>query len=164
MAGSIVDYASLQTAVANWMARAGNADLVANIPDFIGLAEGVINFGYDDPQMSIPALRVAQMEVPSTTVTILASSNTITLPPDFLQLRRIYAAGNPQQKLTYVTPNQMDSTINNGANVPPKFFTLMGGMAVTASPVDTTNTIVFGYYQKLPALSTSNRRNYTPRK
>jgi hypothetical protein len=150
---AVVDYPSLQAAVANWMARPGNPDFTGNVTDFIQFAEARINFGSDDQQFPSPPLRVRQMEVPATSITILASSNSVLLPSDFLELRRIYAAGTPQRKLTYVTPNQMDATISNTQNTPPQFFTIMGGFIYTAAPVDTTNTIVFGYYQKLPPLS-----------
>lgn len=153
---AIVDYPSLETAVANWMARPGNSDFTGNVGDFIAFAEARINFGSDDQQFPSPPLRVRQMEVPQTSVSILASTNSVLLPSDFLQLRRIYAAGTPQRKLTYVTPNQMDATISNTQLTPPDFFTIMGQYIYTASPVNTTNTIVFGYYQRLPALATNN--------
>lgn len=160
MAGSIVDYGSLQAAVANWLARAANADLVANIPDFVAFAENRLNYGSDDPEFPSPPLRVSQMEVASTSVTFLASTNSVTLPFDYLQLRRIYSAGSPQTKLTYVTPNQMDATISNSAQTPPHFFTIQGGQVITPAPVNTATTIVFGYYQRIPALSTSNTVNW----
>lgn len=160
MAGSIVDYASLQSAVANWMTRAGNADFLGNIPDFIALAEARINFGSDDPEYPSPPLRVSQMEVPSLTLTVVNSTNTVSLPSDFLQLRRNYLTGSPIQKLTYVTPNQMDAALANVPSGPPEFFSLMGGQIVLPSNVSTTQTIVIGYFQKIPALSTSNTVNW----
>ena len=157
---SIVDYASLGIAVANWMARPGNADFTGNVGDFIAFAEARINYGSDDPQFPSPPLRVRQMEVPATTATILASSNTVTLPSDYLQLRRIYQSGSPIQKLTYVTPNQMDAALANYPSGPQEFFSLMGNFIVAASNVNTSTPIVFGYYQKIPALSTSNTVNW----
>lgn len=157
---AINDYASLQTAVINWMVQSGNSDFSSNVTDFISLCEARFNFGSDDPQYPSPPLRVSQMEIPSTTLTVINSTNTVSLPSDFLQLRRAYLTGNPIQKLTYVTPNQMDSTLANFPAGPPEFFTIMAGMIVLPSPVQTTQTLVGGYYQKVPALSTSNTVNW----
>lgn len=161
MSTSVVDYNSLTNAVANWMMRSGNADFLSNAPDFIAFFENTLNFGSDDPQFPSPPFRVSQMEIPQTTVTILSSTNSVFLPSDFLQLRRIYTSGSPIQKLTYVTPNQMDSTLANyPAGPPEEFYTIMGGQLVLASGVSTAMTIVFGYYQKIPALSSSNTVNW----
>lgn len=157
---SIVDFASLSTAVANWMVRAGNADFVSNVGDFIGLFESNLNYGSDDPEYKIPPMRCSQMEVASTTFTILNSTNSIALPSDYLQLRRNYLTGSPNVKLSYVTPNQMDATLPNSPNVPPGFFTIMGNSIVLPAPVNTTQSLVGGYYQKVPALSSSNTVNW----
>jgi len=142
------------------MTRAGNADFTGNVGDFIGFAEDMMNFGYDDGQIVIPPLRVAQMEIRATTLTILASSNTVTLPSDFLELRRLYLTGNPNLKLTYVTPTQMDATLPNSNADPQAFYTLMGGAVVLGAPVNSTQTLVGGYYRKVPALSSSNTVNW----
>lgn len=166
MGSSIVDFASLQTAAANWMTRAGNADLVANTPDFIALTEEIVNFGHDDPEMAIPPLRVAQMEVALTSLTILSGSNIQALPSDYLQLRRIFenTSGTVTagiNKLTYVTPNQMDATMSRFPNGPPNaFFTILGQNVVAAAPMSTSDTISFSYYQKIPPLSSSNTVNW----
>lgn len=166
MGTSIVDYNSLITAVANWMMRANNADLIANVPDFIAFAENRFMFGDDDPQNPTPALRVADMEVLQTSVTFLASTNTVTLPSDFLQLRRIYenssqTSVNFKNKLKYLTPNQMDETTARYPNGPPNaFFTIIGNNLVLAANVNTADTVIFSYYQKIPALSSSNTINW----
>ncbi len=157
---SIVDYSTLSAAVANWMARSGNADFVGNVGDFISFAEGMINFGYDDGQLEVPPLRVAQMEVAQTAFTIINSTNTVALPADYLQLRRNYLTGNPIQKLGYVTPNQMDECLANFPAGPPAFFTIMGNNIYLPSNVQTTQTLIGGYYQKIPALSTTNTVNW----
>lgn len=154
---SIVDFSSLQSAVANWMMRSGNADFVGNVPDFISFAEGMMSFGYDDGALRIPALRTSAMEIISTTFTVLASTQTVTLPGDFLEMRRLYLTHSPKNiKLTYVTPNQMDATLPNANADPQMFYTLMGGAIVLGAPVATTQTLVGGYYQRIPALNSSN--------
>lgn len=70
----INDFPSLQTAVANWLAR---ADLAAVIPDLIQLAEIRI---FDDPD---EPLRVRQMH---TTATGTATGGVIAVPADYLEI------------------------------------------------------------------------------
>ena len=65
---AINDYASLQSAVARWLAR---TDLTDSIPDFISLAEARINRD----------LRVRQM---ISTTGVTASSGSFNLPADFI--------------------------------------------------------------------------------
>lgn len=149
---SIVDYGSLVPAVANWMMRAGNGDFIANIPDFVSLGEGMMNFGYDDGQIQIPPLRVSQMEVAQTTFTVLNSTNTVGLPGDYLEMRRLYLVGNQKTKLTYVTPTQIDSALANAQAGPQAFYTIMGSAIYLPANVNTTQTLVGGYYQKIPSL------------
>src|SRR5258708_2143772 len=126
--GSIVDNQSLTNAVANWMTRSGNADFIGNIPDFIAFAEDDFNFGYDDPanpEMTVPPLRVQEMEVTSFTLVLPNSTNTALLPSDFLEMRRLYyfqGGSSRKSKLTYVTPNQLDSAYGGFPTGPQAFF------------------------------------------
>ena len=164
MSGSIVDQASLKIAVANWMTRAGNADLAANVDDFILFCEARINFGSDDPQFPSPPLRVQQMEVTSFTLVLPNSTNTAVLPADFLELRRLYyyqgSQGSRKSKLTYATPNQLDSAYGSFPTGPQAFYTIAGGAILLANNVNTTTTLIGGYFQKIPPLSTSNTVNW----
>ena len=77
----IVDYASLQTAVTEYLARDQDATLIARIPTFIQLAEAKFN----------RQLFVRQMEQRATAVVDLASSEPefISLPSDFQSMRRV---------------------------------------------------------------------------
>lgn len=159
--GSIVDYASLSSAVANWMTRAGNADLIANIPDFINLAEDIINFGYDDGQLQIPPLRTQQMEITSFSVVVGNSTNTALIPSGVLELRRLYYYnGTNKAKLTYATPNQLDSAYASAPAGPQAFYTIMGGAIILAANVQTTTSLIGGGYQAIPALTSSNTVNW----
>lgn len=166
MAGSIVDYQSLQNAVANWMTRSGNADFTGNIPDFIAFTEDDLNYGYDDPTnpgLTIPPLRVQQMEVTSFTMVLPNSTNTAVLPSDFLEMRRLYyfqGSNTRKSKLTYVTPNQLDSAYGGFPTGPQAFYTIMGNAVLLAANVNTSTTLIGGYFQQIPALSTSNTINW----
>ncbi len=142
--------------------RSGNSDFTGNVGDFIALFESDLNYGFADDGLGldIPPLRVAQMEVASTTLTVINSTNTVTLPPDFLEQRRQAAQGNRNQKLTYVTPNQMDEMLANSAGAPPDVFTIIGSALYFPTNVSTTQTLILGYYQKVPSLSSSNTVNW----
>src|SRR6266568_3085280 len=76
----ITDYATLQSAVTEWLARDQDATLIARIPSFIQLAEAKFN----------RQLFVRQMEKRATAVVNLVSSEPefISLPSDFQSMRR----------------------------------------------------------------------------
>src|SRR5436190_16000080 len=77
----IVDYASLQSAVTEYLARDQDVTLIARIPTFIQLAEAKFN----------RQLFVRQMEQRATAVADLGSSEPefISLPADFQSMRRV---------------------------------------------------------------------------
>ncbi len=77
----IVDYASLQTAVTEYLARDQDTTLIARIPTFIQLAEAKFN----------RQLFVRQMEQRATALVDTTSSEPefISLPADFQSMRRV---------------------------------------------------------------------------
>src|SRR5882757_2180944 len=81
MVTQIVDYASLQSAVIEYLARDQDATLIARIPTFIQLAEAKFN----------RHLFVRQMEQRSYTTTDTSTSEPefISLPSDFQSMRRV---------------------------------------------------------------------------
>src|SRR5882724_8111709 len=81
----IVNYASLQSAVTEYLARDQDVTLIARIPTFIQLAEAKFN----------RQLFVRQMEQRSTALADLGSSEPefISLPGDFQSMRRVRLSG-----------------------------------------------------------------------
>src|SRR5436190_14276226 len=77
----IVDYASLQSAVTEYLARDQDVTLIARIPTFIQLAEAKFN----------RQLFVRQMEQRATALVDLGSSEPefVSLPADFQSMRRV---------------------------------------------------------------------------
>lgn len=158
---AIQTYADLALASANWMGRAGNADFTGNFQDFVTLTEDWLNNGNDDPDFPCPPLRVAQMEVPATTLTVLASSNSVLLPPDYLAMRSNYITATPHNiRLRYLAPAQMTDTVSNQLTGPQQFFTIKANQLILPAAVTTTNTLILDYYQRIPALTTSNTVNW----
>jgi hypothetical protein len=91
---AITDYASLQTAVANWLHR---TDLTSLIPDFIALAEGQLSADIVARPMDI-----------RTNLTATAGNAYVTLPTDMLEMRRLKLVTDPVAVLTYKSPDQLD--------------------------------------------------------
>src|SRR6185312_4924309 len=84
-------YDELKDAIAEWLARPGDATLLPFVPVFVTLAEARLN----------RRLRVRAMEA-RTTIT-LASALT-ALPTDFLELRTLRLTGGTRATLGYAPP------------------------------------------------------------
>ena len=64
---SLATYTDLQTAVANWLMRAGDTEITGNVADFITLAESRIHYGSEAQIRTVP-LRIRAMEFGTTLV------------------------------------------------------------------------------------------------
>jgi len=147
----IVDYASLQTAVIEYLARDQDATLIARIPSFIQLAEAKFN----------RQLFVRQMEQRATAVVNLASSEAefISLPSDFQSMRRVRLSsvtGKPC--LQFKSGTQIDEYRFGISNVParPRYFTVFGNELELAPTPDAPYTVEMVYRQSIPALAPSS--------
>ena len=78
---AITDYATLQSAIANWLHR---SDLGTVIPDFIALAEQELSNDLD----------AREMEARVNLVTI-AGEQYVDLPTDVLEMRRLSVQSDP---------------------------------------------------------------------
>ncbi len=132
----------LQSAIANWIAR---ADLGANIPDFIALFESVAN----------RRLRLRQQE---SAATLAPSSGVASLPADYLAWRRVTWTGQFPRELEYVHPSYLHALYPTLPADIPRLFTIEGGN-LTVAPSDDT-ALTFDYFQKIPALSSTNTANW----
>ena len=149
---AINTYATLVTAVDNWLAR---ADLTARTPEFIALAEAKFN----------RELRCRQMEQRSTATVDTASSEPefIALPGDFHTMRRVRlssVSGKP--RLGFLSGTQMDDQRYSSSNTTgqPQHFTVFGDeMEILPTP-DSAYTIEMVYRKYIPALSSDNTTNW----
>ncbi len=139
---AIVDYSTLQTAVASWLQR---SDLTSNIPDFISLFEACAN----------RRLRVRQMEA---TATLTPASGAVALPDDYLSWRRVTWTGSPRIELEFVHPSVLQGYYPTSPADVPKLFTIEGS-TLKVAPQDTT-PLEFDYFQKIPSLSSGNTTNW----
>jgi hypothetical protein len=150
----IVDYASLQSAVSEYLARDQDTTLIARIPTFIQLAEAKFN----------RQLFVRQMEQRSTALVNIASSEPefISLPADFQSMRRVRLSsvtGKPA--LEFKSGTQMDEYRFGTSDVvaQPRYFTVFGDEIELAPTPDAAYTIEMVYRQNIPALA-ANASNW----
>ena len=150
----IIDYASLQTAVTEYLARDQDATLIARIPSFIQLAEAKFN----------RQLFVRQMEQRATAVINLASSEPefVSLPSDFQSMRRVRLSsvtGKPC--LEFKSGTQIDEYRFGISNVAarPRYFTVFGSELELAPTPNAAYTVEMVYRQGIPALA-SNGTNW----
>ncbi|MBA7464876.1 hypothetical protein ES703_06655 [subsurface metagenome] len=144
----ITDYASLQSAVTEYLARDQDATLIARIPTFIQLAEAKFN----------RQLFVRQMEQRATALINLASNEPefISLPSDFQSMRRVRLSsvtGKPA--LEFKSGTQIDEYRFETFNVSgrPRYFTVFGDELEIAPTPDSAYTIEMVYRKRIPPLA-----------
>lgn len=133
---SIVDYTTLQAAIASWIART----TLTNVPDFISLFEAVAN----------RRLRVRQQEI---TAGLTPVNAVVTLPADYLLWRRVTWTGSPQTELDYAHPTYLRALYPDSPSGTPRGFSIEGGNLILL-PMD-NSVIEFEYFAKIPPLATS---------
>lgn len=147
----IVDYASLQVAVTEYLARNQDTTLIARIPTFIQLAEAKFN----------RQLFVRQMEQRSTALVDSASGapEFISLPGDFQSMRRVRLSsvtGRPC--LEFKSGTQIDEYrfgISDAAGQ-PRYFTVFGDEIEIAPTPDAAYTIEMVYRRNIPPLAVND--------
>lgn len=139
---AFTSYATLQTAIASWLAR---DDLTAYIPDFITLFE-------------CSAARRLRVRLQETSTTLTPSSGVATLPTDYLGQRRVTWTGSPIHELTYVAPPVYSGYLESGSGTPSVF--TIEGASLKVAPSDDT-ALTFEYYQKTAAVSGALNWLYT---
>jgi hypothetical protein len=147
----IIDYASLQAAVTEYLARDQDTTLIARIPTFIQLAEAKFN----------RQLFVRQMEQRATALVNLASSEPefISLPADFQSMRRVRltdVTGKPC--LEFKSGTQIDEYRFGVSNVAgrPRYFTVFGDELELAPTPDAAYTIEMVYRRNVPPLGSND--------
>lgn len=142
---AITNYTDLKSTVASYLAR---TDLTSQIPDFIQLAE--IRLRRD--------LRIRQM-LKSVSTTTTGGDPTVSLPPDFLELRDLFVDTNPVRDLQFVTPSVLSRNGRVTESGLPVYYTILGNDFKFAPTPDTNYTIEMLYYAAPTLLSDSNTSN-----
>lgn len=148
----IVDNASLQAAVIEYLARDQDTTLIARIPTFIQLFEATVN----------RTLFSRQMEARSQAVTdpgVTAEPEFIALPADFQTMRRIRLSSETgKPPLQFLSGTQMDEMRTNTANVSgaPRYFSIFGNEIELFPTPAAITTLEMIYRQNLPSLNANN--------
>lgn len=140
---TLASYSDLVTAITtDWPAR---PDILANVDQFIVLAEAIFN----------SKLRMRQME---TTATLTPVLNLCTLPTDYIEYKRVVEVASIRRPLEYITEDAADRIYPDRAAGLACNFTILGTQLM-AFPLS-TNNIELTYYQKIPALTSTNTTNW----
>ena len=153
---AINTYATLQTAVANWLDR---SDLTDRIPEFIALSEARMN----------RTLRLAIMlNVDQTTLggatTLVAGTRDYSLPSGYLQMLDFHLRTDPITPLSYITPENMNRMWAGSQLGIPESYTIFSDNA-SGTPIKKvklgpspagTYTYSMMFYKKIDALATDN--------
>lgn len=136
---SIGNYAELQTAVANFMAR---SDLTSQIPDFITMAES---------RMS-RELETREQEKRSQ-ATLTAGDEYILLPNDFREVREVKINASPTRVLTYYSPSALDTMYSSNGQGMPEGYSIVG-LEMKLRPIpDSAYVSEIVYIGSLPNIS-----------
>lgn len=156
---AIKTYASLATAVAEWMIRTGDTDIAARIDDFIALHEQRMYYGSEAvPGLGIPgceALRIREMETVSSAFALAA---TVAQPANFLELIEA-TLNSPQRPLDIVTEGVIDSYRDQTVGG-PRMIAVSGTNFRVKDDPGSSYTASLRYFQKLSTPSGSVEANW----
>jgi len=144
---AINNYATLQTAVANWLDR---SDLTDRIPEFIALTESRFN----------RLLRIRSMETVSTSISTSSGTREYALPTGYVQMKDFYLTTDPITPLSYVTPEMMNRIWAGSTKGKPGVYTIIGENVRLGPNPDAVYTTSMLYYKTFDALSDSAVTNW----
>ena len=107
---AITTYNGLKNTILDWI---GQDTLSSKVASFVDIAEWRIS----------RKIRIRAMES-HTSTTITAGDTYLTLPDRFMGVRSVYIDGDPQYRLEFATPEQVNNVANTAGR--PKFFYISG--------------------------------------
>lgn len=142
---AINTYATLKTAVANWLSR---SDLTDYIPDFVAFAEARVN----------REMRLRAME---TALDSSIASGVIAVPADYLELKHAYINASPVQYLQRKEPEWMYQKYpTRSADGLPKYIAQEGGNFIFGPYPDAAYQVKGIYFAKFDAMSADADTNW----
>jgi hypothetical protein len=136
----ITNYATLQTAVADYLAR---DDLTSFIPNFVQNAENKI-------------YRRVFVRAEETALNVSISSGVAAVPADFKRMKFAYFDGTPVTRLVWVPIDKLyEEYPNRSSQTTPKLISREGSNFVFG-PVAKDGTLKGIYYQKLDPIRTTD--------
>jgi len=141
--GTITNYATLQSAIADYLNR---ADLTSQIQTFIQFCEADLNTRLRSREMIVNA-------------TATSDGQFVSLPPDWLEAINMMIVGG-QSPLRYITPDEADVINKAQTYTSTRFYSMTTGIIELVPPAVDEITIDMVYYGKIPALSDANTTNW----
>jgi hypothetical protein len=140
---TITTYTTLQSTIADYLNR---ADLTAQIPTFIQMAEADMN----------TRLRTREMIVRAEAT---SSNEYVQLPSDWVEAINLHIVDG-KQPLRFVTLDEADRIIKQNIYTQVAAFSLMNGALELVPPPGSDVDIEMIYYGKIPTLSAQQATNW----
>ena len=137
---------------AGWLHR---NDLWTIAPDWVTLAEVTINYG-DLETLGVRGLRTGDQETIDTSKVTTANVQTVALPANFLEMRKVYLTyGNTRIELQQapVLPIRSDE-MSNVASLPRSYIVVGSSLYLIPIP-DAVYSLTLDYYAKVGPLATT---------
>lgn len=148
---ALANYTDLQAYVLGMLDRADDDDAVANVPNWIALAE-------DELRLGLNRLRVRQGELVNQAFVI--NSEYTALPTDYAGFRSCVLQTSPIRELEWVSPQVSDRwKLLSDMVGQPQFITMQGNKFRVRPTPDISYTATLTYYA-LPSLSPANLTNW----
>lgn len=144
------NYNDLQAYILGQLDRADDTDAVANVPNWIALAE-------DELRLGLNRLRIRQGE--TVNQSFIIGTEYTALPADYSGFRECVIQGDPQQELEWVPPTVSDRWTYGATTGKPKFMSMQGNMFRVKPVPDTVYTATLTYYS-LPSLGATMLTNW----
>lgn len=142
---AITTYATLQTAIANFLAR---SDLTAQIPDFITMAEARMNRELE-----------TRAQEKRSTAALVAGDEYIALPSDLREIREVKLNTSPLTVLEYYSPTALDEQFPTAGHAKPRGFSIIGPEMKLRPIPDTAYTAEIVYVGDITPLSVAAPSN-----
>lgn len=144
---AITTFSTLKTAILAWAER---TDLTSYDDDFVNLADARIR-----KDLAGQSIRLREME---TSTDLTPSSGAVSVPSNFLAMKRVQAQTSDKRRLQYQTQDWLDEAYPDGASGVPSFYTIAGS-SLYMFPL-TTSSIRITYYAYPTALSDDDPTNW----
>lgn len=138
-------FAHVKTAVADWLNKAGLANVDARATEFITLFEAQANRELDTREMT-----------GFVTLTTSADSTDVGLPCGFAGVRSLCIDGSPDKPLQYAKPEEFDGANGTGR---PWRYTVTDVLVLDPQP-DAEYDLRLRYRKRIPALSAQCTTNW----
>lgn len=147
-------YSELKAEITSW--SWGRTDIAAKADLIIDMVEADLNNGVLGLDGSFVSLRTREMEAEDDLTP--DSDGQATLPTDYLEFRQVVSLNSPRRDLKLISLAKADEFYADRVSDLPDHFTIIGS-TIQVLPISTTD-IRLHYYQKIPALSSSNTTNW----